>query len=101
MFSEGKEDGLEAKRAVRDQLLRALPGGGQGVGNNAAARGLVNFAEIMELMWSFESASSMVQEMSDQKKSIQEVQDAAVKAMAQCDHWKLPGKLSTLRTQST
>lgn len=93
----GEEDGAEAKRAVRDQLLRALPGGGQVVGHNAAARGLVNFAEILELMCSFESASNMVQEMSDQKQSIQEVQTAAVRAMAQCDHWNLPSRsLGTL-----
>ena len=96
-----EEDGPEAKRAARDQLLGTLPGRGDAAGSNAVARGLVNFAELLEMLWSFESASRMVQEMSDQKRSVQAVQDAAVKAMNQSDHWKLPlRRLGTLDAEA-
>ena len=57
-----------------------------------AARGLINFAELLECMASFTSASQMMGENKSQIDQISAAQTAAVTAAAESDDWMLPAR---------
>ena len=91
----------DVKRAVVDQLLAMLPGGGSGGGGGLdrlsrddalAARALINFAELLECMAGFSSASLVFQESTEYKREITDAQKAALKAARVSDDWKLPAR---------
>ena len=91
----------DVKRAVVDQLLAMLPGGGSGGGGGLdrlsrddalAARALINFAELLECMAGFSTASQIIDEQHEYQREITDAQKAALKAARVSDDWKLPAR---------
>ena len=111
------KDTPEERRAVRDQLLgmavpprngngsrkpdgsnngsaaAAAAAAGWSGGGATTARGLVNFAELLDTFDSFSSVSRYIVEHNDRRRQVTDAHKAGVTAVAQSDEWCLPKRV--------